>query len=457
MLRRNQWFALTRGLTLLWFVTPGMLAQQSAAVVSVNGVAYDSLRNAPLAGAFVSLGTRSVTTDSLGRFRFDSVSPGSYTISMQHEVLDSIGITGRSFRANVTDGKAELVLAVPSYHSIWRAACGSATPANDSGFVYGTVRDARTLRPVANATVEVTWVDLDVGQQTGVKQRRWRNQTQTDATGAYGVCSVPADNAVRIHALTDSTASSVIDLAPPAFKIRRRDLLLGANTARDRSGRGAISGAVMTAGAPLRGARVRLDDTTEILSDAAGRFLFRDVPIGTRQLEVLFVGMAPHIVAVDVTPRDTAQLIVALTKVTTLATVNVSASRRRQEFTRALDERRALGVGYYMDSTELVKRPTMFAAFSQFPSVQMYQGRLGAYVVTFPSNPRPTPHGMSVRCNAHVWIDGIPADFEQLAGMRPEDFVVVEAYPRAASVPPRFQVANLDCGVLAVWTKRIVR
>jgi len=273
MPRRNQWFALSRGLTLLGFVTPGVLAQQSA-TVAVNDVAYDSLRNTPLAGAFVSLGTRSVTTDSLGRFRFDSVAPGIYMISMQHEVLDSIGITGRSLRATVTEGMAELVLAVPSYHSIWRAACGAATSASDSGFVYGTVRDARTLRPVANATVEVTWVDLDVSQQSGVKQRRWRNQTQTDATGTYGVCSVPADNAVRIHALTDSTASSVIDLAPPAFKIRRRDLLLGATRGRDRSGRGAISGVVTTAGAPLRGARVRLDDTTEILSDAAGDFYF---------------------------------------------------------------------------------------------------------------------------------------------------------------------------------------
>jgi hypothetical protein len=223
--------------------------------------------------------------------------------------------------------------------------------------------------------------------------------------------------------------------------------------------RGAISGVVTTAGAPLRGARVRLDDTTEILSDASGRFRFRDVPTGTRQLEVLFVGMAPRLVAVDVTPRDTAQLIVTLTKVTTLATVNVSASRRRQEFSRALEERRALGVGYYMDSTELVKRPTMFSAFSEFPSVQMYQGRAGAYVVTFPSEtPRTTPDGRTTtRCNAHVWIDGFHADFEQLANMHPEDFALVESYPHRSSVPPRFWTPYLDCGVIAVWTKRIVR
>jgi len=148
-------------------------------------------------------------------------------------------------------------------------------------------------------------------------------------------------------------------------------------------------------------------------------------------------------------------VLVTLAKVTTLAAVNVTAARRRQEFARALDERRALGVGYYIDSTELIKRPSMFAVFSEVPSAQMYRGRAGAYVVTFPREIVVPPE--PPRCNAHVWIDGYRADFDQLANMRPEEFVVVESYPHRSSVPTRFWTPYLDCGVVAVWTKRIVR
>src|SRR5215218_8489198 len=69
------------------------LAQPSAGqrgTVPVRGVVFDSLRGTPLGNAFVTItgNSRVITTDSRGRFSFDSVLPGAYVFTAQHAVLD---------------------------------------------------------------------------------------------------------------------------------------------------------------------------------------------------------------------------------------------------------------------------------------------------------------------------------------------------------------------------------
>src|SRR5215475_14675748 len=87
--------------------------------VTVNGIAYDSLRRAPLGDAFVALsgagGSHSASSDSRGRFHLDSVTPGAYTLSMQHAALESIGFPGVTTRVVVSDGAGELTIAIPSF------------------------------------------------------------------------------------------------------------------------------------------------------------------------------------------------------------------------------------------------------------------------------------------------------------------------------------------------------
>jgi hypothetical protein len=70
-------------------------ARGQAAGVSVQGIAFDSLRSAPLEGAFIRMagagGARTTMSDARGAFAFDSVSPGAYTFSMLHaSPLDEI-------------------------------------------------------------------------------------------------------------------------------------------------------------------------------------------------------------------------------------------------------------------------------------------------------------------------------------------------------------------------------
>src|SRR5438309_157250 len=82
-------------------------AQAQGRPVRVHGIAFDSLHAKPLPGAFVILaGTnRSTVSDDRGRFVFDSVTPGVYRLVMQHDVLDSIGMSGAASRAVITDGR----------------------------------------------------------------------------------------------------------------------------------------------------------------------------------------------------------------------------------------------------------------------------------------------------------------------------------------------------------------
>ena len=427
-------------------------ATSPIAVVSLHGVVYDSLRSQPLRDALVAIvgQGRSATTDSRGRFEFDSVPPGTYTFTMQHAVLDSLGLSGVSTRATITNGRDEIRIAVPSFATFWHNACGASRVPKDTGFVYGTVRDASNEMPVANATIDVTWVDLTADKTAGIHQRRYRSQTRSDAHGSFGICGVPATVDVRLQATTDSAASGVIDLPPRDVRVQRRDLLLGKSAESDSTRRGVIVGMVTDgSGAPFPDARLVMDEVPEVRSGADGRFVIRNVPAGTRQVEVMSVGMMPVVNTVDVVARDTAVLAIQLRKVTTLDVVRVTASARTQQFYRAFDERRRAGLGYWLDSTMIAGRGTMSAVFGGFLSTQVISDRSGRVRgVTFSTPP----------CVGILWLDGVKqTDYIALLDIYPEDLAVVEVFPRGGSVPNEFASIGSRCGVVAVWTKRAIK
>ncbi|MEP6494408.1 MAG: carboxypeptidase regulatory-like domain-containing protein [bacterium] len=438
-------------------VTPRLSSTQASAhptaapgsSVAVHGVAYDSLRGEPLGDAFVAIAGlgMSTTSDSHGRFAFDGVPPGTYTFNMQHAVLDSLGLSGIATRSTVTDGHDEIRISVPSFATFWHRACSTAgQPPKDTGFVYGVVRDAAHDAPVANATVEVTWVDVSASKATGIHQRRYRSQTRTDSNGSYGVCGVPASVDVRVQASSDSAASGLIDLPPRDIRVQRRDLVIGGAEASDTTRRGTIVGTVTDiAGHAFPNVRLVMDEVPEVRSGADGRFTIRNVPAGTRQVEVLSVGMSPVIATVDVIARDSALLTIQLRKVTTLDAMRVTASSRQLKFQREFAERRRLG-GYSLDSTSLAGRGTMSAALSGFPSTQVQSNNYGKIMAIIVGTPP---------CRAVLWIDGFrQVDVDMLTSFHPDELAVVEVYPNAMAVPAEFMTAGSRCGAVAIWTKR---
>src|SRR3954463_2865805 len=106
-------------------LAPPAPAQRGA--IPLRGMVFDSLRGQPMRDAFVSIagGAQVITTDARGRFQFDSVAPGPHEIMAQHPILDSIGLSGLSAHAVVSGKGSEITLAVPSFATLWRAACGN--------------------------------------------------------------------------------------------------------------------------------------------------------------------------------------------------------------------------------------------------------------------------------------------------------------------------------------------
>jgi Carboxypeptidase regulatory-like domain len=417
--------------------------------VTVNGIAYDSLRRAPLGDAFVTLsgagGGHSASSDSRGRFHFDSVPSGAYTLSMQHAALESIGVPGVTARVVVTDGSGEITIAVPSFATLWRNACGPGAPPADSGFVYGVVHDASTQKPVAHASVDLSWIDMAMDKEKHITQRRWRSQTRSDGQGSYGVCGVPAGVAVRVQAVGDSAESGVVDLAPSEVRVQRRDLFVAPTSAKAVL-RGTIAGVLTgSAGAPFRDARVILDDSVQTRSGADGHFTLRDVPAGTRQVDITAIGMAPTSIIVDVLPNDTARVSAEIKKIATLDAVKVRGLARLSAFYADLAARKKSGFGYIHDSTEIGKVGTIATVFASFPSAQVVRRRGSNFIVTFPAG--------AGRCTALVWVDGRRSDFEVLAGFYPDELALVEVYPTRTAVPSQFVVPGVACGAIVVWTK----
>src|SRR6478672_1181025 len=89
----------------------GAATVRAQSPVRVGGIAFDSLSGQRLGSAFIALGSRSTLSDSLGRFWFDSVVPGTYRLSMQHDLLDSLGLGGIATSVVVKDATDALRIA----------------------------------------------------------------------------------------------------------------------------------------------------------------------------------------------------------------------------------------------------------------------------------------------------------------------------------------------------------
>jgi hypothetical protein len=416
--------------------------------VPVRGVVFDSLRREPMRNAFVTMAGSNevITTDSRGRFQFDSVAPGDHRLTAQHPLLDSIGLSGLTAHATVTDGVSEVNLAVPSFETIWKVACGGRAP-KDSGIVYGTIRDAKAGAPVADAAVQLSWTDLVLDGNRHIAQRRWTVETRSNATGGYAVCGVAPELGLRIHATAETSETGLIDLPPISTRVQRRDLLVGPSRDADSS-RGTITGRVTDpAGQPLVDVRVVMERVPAMRTDADGRFTFSNVPAGTRQIEIFEIGAVPLLEIADVTPGATTTVNATLRHVPMLETAHTSAARATRVFAAEFAERRRQGFGYMRDSTEIAKYDQFLNVLRDVPSLTV-QYRAATLTIS-------VPDGKGGACPPDVLIDGAHAGFGNLIDLSSQEVGGVEVYPRAAHIPARFVPPGFqpECGMILVWTK----
>ncbi len=454
-------------------VSNGAQAQMAATSTSVDGLAYDSLARRPLAGALISVAGmgRSVTSDAKGRFRMDSVPVGTQTFMLQHPAFDSIGLSGSTQRVVVQAKGKRVVLALPSFERLWRAACGEAPMAADSGLVYGTVRDAATQEGVAHIAIDASWIDLIGGGASlaEIAQRRWHRSSLTDDRGEFAVCGVPLSTPLSLSATRDSLDVTAIDLPASRARVQRRDLLIARAVASSgRSGMPDSVGAAVVshdadtanasavvmgfivneAGAPLPNAVVSVDSRPDLLVGDDGRFVVRNLSGGAKWVSVRAIGRLPFDSLVHLREGDTTRLLVSLSPVGVLEAVNVTATLVSTRV-RGYEDRKRSGFGAYRDSSDIKSHPTIRSLLLTFPSASV-KGRLENLAFNT---------GTGAQCSAKYEqvdfrLDGMPITTDALETLDIQSVAAIEVYSRATKIPAELAGSiKFRCAVL-IWTKQ---
>lgn len=421
-----------------------MQSAQSAASapVTLRGTVYDSLHMRPLGNAMVSVdGTNlSAISDSGGAFTIEGVASGMRTVTLFHDAIENVGLSSVSSKVVVRDAMPSIAIGVPSFATLWRNACGASAAPSDSGFVFGTIRNLKG-DGLENVRVTVGFMDVRKDSTASIRQRSGNGEVRTDSNGSYTVCGTPADLDLQLVADRDSSSTDLLTLPVSPERIRRQDFLLGESNGK-KVAKGTVRGVVRyrDSGLPVIGARVLTNGGPETRATAKGEFVLQDVPVGTRQLEVLAVGAQPFSLTVDVDTAAMKTVNVQLQRVTTLATRDVNAVRSgRRILLDEMELRRERGLGTFIDSLE----------FRKYTNVR------NAFRVN-------TSGGVRRREPCSVFIDGVDrvdnkevgrAQIDPFSLIDVTDVAVLEYHALGTTAPIEFKPKKFRCDVVIIWTK----
>jgi hypothetical protein len=225
----------------------------------------------------------------------------------------------------------------------------------------------------------------------------------------------------------------------------------------------------------LAGVEVLLEKPKrQTVTNDSGRYAFQDVPRGDRVVLFRQVGYRPvrhmaRIFSTDTVWADA--LLVPFAVPLDPIKVTAPAPSISMNGLGGFEERRRLGLGLFIDSTELRRNEHVRLAdlLARLGGVQINKTREAAIAVNLS---RVGPYGE--RCPMSVIIDGAmiyrsagvqihtkdpdphpppPApDLNALLGT--SDLVAVEVYRRTAEVPIEFGGQNAACGVIVLWSRR---
>ncbi|MGK2934052.1 MAG: carboxypeptidase regulatory-like domain-containing protein [Gemmatimonadaceae bacterium] len=409
---------------------------RSAGLAALEGVVADSLHGGFANGASVTVGNtmRYGVTDSLGRFRIDSIPAGDHQIQLLHPTLDTLGV--RVLTPPITfaaDSSVFTELAIPPARTVKRAKC--AASGDDAGALIGLVLNADSEDPVAGAEVRLWWIEVIVGERVGMRNQPHQRVATTDASGRYKFCGLPAQLSANIGASSGADSTEALPITYGAPGLGMATLFLASDTAAPGA---AVRGVVLDAArAPLAGARVSLNTGPDAtVTDSTGSFDLTGQRSGTQSLVVRKVGFQPAEVIVNLSRSEPREVTVELAAfVPTLEAVVVEARRGAALERIGFMERQRTGLGRFMTQDDLNKRHAI--------EVSDFLRYL----------PAPRASGLSDVACTHYWVDGTrwrestPDDF-----MTPREVAAIEVYD-GADVPPQFQSFEGTCRVVVIWTK----
>ncbi len=461
-----------------------------APTTSVTGFIGDSIHGGPLAGAVVLLDgqSREAVTDSIGRFRLDSVTAGRVRLGIFHPILDSLGTSLASQPVRLAPGRPVLLsMATPSGRTIRRALCRDAarpTPPADSGVavVVGRVLDPETEEPIPDAVVNLSWVETSF-RGRDIRVAPYHRETTTDRSGEFRFCGLPAGLSGLLRAIRPAAVQGAGAQPNPTVVEREIELdnrivtmaTLHLPTATPTVGQGSRNGPVGHAvldgdvrrpdGSPLVGATAFVEGTSDsAVTDRAGSFSMRRLPSGTHMVVVRSVGFEPVSAVVELTNREPQHVTIAmLTPAYVMSPVLVQVQQLQVGYARVgFDRREHAGIGQFMTADQIeAKHAQRFSElFANVGEVRLSYDEGGVDLV-------PT-HGPG-SCLVYV-LDGQPFNRiiqgELDAMFQPEELAGIEIYGPAA-VPVEFRVRSLPgpnaagaetlgstgCTTVVVWTK----
>jgi hypothetical protein len=418
------------------------------------------MARAPLAGAFVQIlslgdrdGRQTVTSDTAGRFAFDSLARGPYAIGFFHAKLDSLGIDAPLLRVEVGgSAPVEAGLAVPSATTMVGAACGRRTARDSLGIIVGHVREVATVRPIQRAIVRARWSEIVIDRK-GTRAQVQEASARTSESGWFGLCGVPRGGLLVMRAIAAGDSGGVLEVEVPDDGLLVRDLYLpslGTTAGMPASGlRGIVRNAL---GDPLHGATVKfIADARETTTDDRGAFAFSTLPPGTQMIEARAIGYVPHRVPIDLFPQQVASVDLLMAEVATdIDTVRVLGHKPRvADLYAGFDRRRRLGQGIFLDPDAIeMRRPLVFTDLLRgLNGVEIVASDLVARTVAMRAT------DARERCEPSVVMDGIRLSIDRmnLDDMIPAAAVkAIEVYPRRSQAPPQYQ--SQECGTIVVWT-----
>ena len=464
---------------------------------SITGVVFDSLvKNAPLAGAEVTIdgSTVATVTDGSGRFKLDGVSPGRVVVRFYHASLDSLGFGAAPVAAMVPDsGVVAVRLTTPSPSRLHARLCPGAQPAS-TGVIVGRVRNVDDRAPIGGATTTANWAEWSVGPTGLAKTDRTVSATATDA-GAFALCGVPNDVEVVVRATGAGHITGLVevDLARRPFVVRdfgvsvadhgsslaaaaRLDTALANGNSPQPEGSTTLQGTV-------RGANGRVLDQAQIgvfgfpistRTGSEGTYALNGLPAGTQTVDVRAIGFARRRLTVDLHTgeRRTLDITLPTADAQTLAQVNIvghGTSLDRSGF----EDRRKAGTGRYITADEIKRRGVFdmtHALWNVSGTRVVWDGHDNVVMFTRPIGTGKPMTGKSITqgggesygsygtlCYPAYWVDGfaMPSgeDVDANTFARPGDIRGIEVYLDPSAVPLQYRRADVGCGVVLIWTK----
>jgi hypothetical protein len=442
-------------------------APTAAAIATITGVAWDSLRGAGLRSAVVHVAGEpdSAITDSLGRFRLRVRNGGRRTIVAVHPLLRLAADSGRrTVEVSIGDSLA-VRFATPSAMTLAAARCGRRTPV-----VVGMAWDSGGSA-VPRPTVRAVW-----------RTASGRIESRDAATeeGGFGLCDLPTDRSVPVRLYDGLRVRAEARVRTEPGQVTWLDLRVESPTAQPT--------AVGNAPAVLAGV-VREDSTGRVLpgvevviegsawrgvTNEAGRYLIAGIAAGRATVRFRMIGYRPTRQPVVLVAGDTAWAgSRLLPSAVVLPEVEVTAEAPPAPGgvgAEGFEERRRLGFGTFLDSTALARRESLRLGDVLAQVNGIVVARQGTQAVALSAR---QVGNSGERCAMAVWLDGVrifapdaPAMASALAGPSvssgPPDLnflmvhqvAAIEVYRSAAETPVEYGGTKAACGTIMIWTRR---